>query len=250
MHCQSCFDFFLVELPRCKKQLFQKCWFCMCSFLFPLLRFSSKRRTYCIHADKAETCFAKQVSWSVFCGSLQFFVWPAIWHLFHHRPVDLERFPPPGASQTFIAHASVEAKSRAGESSDNHKNNSSKLSEDVFLWTELATVGKTTIWIYYGYMIFVLLLLSPFFEGVCSDVLMDDFKQTVVRFHGMLIRCWFVHPESFWRYLYDPFHGIQVQLKKLPTLTNKKSIMSCHLDIHLSIYIYINHCMDPNGYTP
>ena len=31
-----------------------------------------------------------------------------------------------------------------GESSDNHKNNSSKLSEDVFLWTELATVGKTT----------------------------------------------------------------------------------------------------------
>ena len=50
-------------------------------------------------------------------------------------PVDLERFPLLGASQTFVAHASVEAKSRGGESSDthNHKNSSSKLSEDVFL---------------------------------------------------------------------------------------------------------------------
>ena len=68
--------FFLVELPRCPTAIpscqiiTPKTLFCMyVFFLFPLLRFSSKRRTY--PCRQAETCFAKQVSWSVFCGSFQ-----------------------------------------------------------------------------------------------------------------------------------------------------------------------------------
>ena len=100
---------------------------CSCCFSATILL---QKKNLCMQTSR--DLFCKQVSRSAF-------LWqpPILFDLqrapFPSCPVDLERFPPPGASQTFIAHASVEAKSRGGESSDNHKNNSSELSEDVFL---------------------------------------------------------------------------------------------------------------------
>lgn len=94
-----------------KSSLQKRCFACMCSFCF--LCYDSPPKEELIHADKQRLVLQSKFL-EVFFVAASNCVWPAIWHLFHHRPVDLERFPPPGASQTFIAHASVEAKSRWG----------------------------------------------------------------------------------------------------------------------------------------
>ena len=75
----------------------------VCVLFVSQLRFSSKRRTY--PCRQSRDLFCKEVSWSVFCGSLQFFVWPAT-RTFSIIDLSTWNVPLSGASQTFIAHAS------------------------------------------------------------------------------------------------------------------------------------------------